>query len=289
MKSRVSKAPARRRIQSIEVGFRLIKVLERAGGMLPLSTIAEQADMPASKAHLYMVSFTELGLVVQDPATMRYGLGPYALQLGAAALRQIDVVEAARAPMSRLQEATGLLIFLSIWGNRGPVIVSKVDGTVEVLLSVRVGYVLPLYRAATGRVFLAYLPRSVVKPVLAREADVDEALKIRAEESLAGIRRERLAISDSQLNAGFASMSAPIFDYAGNIGAAVTALGMRNEINLDLHGPVARLVRATATDISRALGYQPDEEFLPVDQAAPTKTGARPSSERRVARKAKAY
>ena len=117
----------RRRIQSIEVGFRLIRVLERAGGMLPLSTIAEKADMPSSEAHLYMVSFTELGLVVQDPATARYGLGPYALQLGAAALRQIQVADVARPTMSRLQEQTGLLVFLSIWGNRGPVIVSKVD------------------------------------------------------------------------------------------------------------------------------------------------------------------
>ena len=283
MKPRV-RAPARRRIQSIEVGFRLIRVLERAGGMLPLSVIAEKAEMPASKAHLYMVSFTELGLVVQDPTTMRYGLGPYALQLGAAALRQIDVVNVARGPMSLLQEQTGVLIFLSTWGNRGPVIVSKVDGTVEVLLSVRVGYVLPLYRAATGRVFLAYLPRSVVKPVLDREADVDDAIKRRAEESLVVIRRERLAISDSQLNAGFASMSAPIFDYAGDIAAAVTALGLRNEINLDLHGPVAKLVRETAEEISGALGCLPDAEV----RAPAVLPQGRPrlSAERRTARKA---
>jgi len=283
VKPRDVSVPARRRIQSIEVGFRLIRVLERAGGMLPLSVIAEKADMPASKAHLYMVSFTELGLVVQDPVTMRYGLGPYALQLGSAALRQIDVVNVARGPMSRLQEQTGLLVFLSIWGTRCPVIVSKFDGTVEVLLSVRVGYVLPLYRAATGRVFLAYLPRSVVRPVLEREADLDDALKNRAEESLAGIRREKLAVSDSQLNAGFASMSAPIFDYAGDIAAAVTVLGMRNDINLDLRGPVARLVRDTAEEISGALGHPTDREARDAPALAPASSSA--PIERRAARK----
>jgi DNA-binding IclR family transcriptional regulator len=172
--------------------------------------------------------------------------------------------------MSRLQEQTGLLIFLSIWGNRGPVIVSKVDATVELLLSVRVGFVLPLYRAATGRVFLAFMPRSVVKPVLDREAEADAALKRRAEASLPDIRRERLAMSDSQLNVGFASMSAPIFDYAGNLSASVTALGMRNEFNLDLHGPVAGLVRSTAAEISRALGHVPtEEEREPAPRAMP--------------------
>ena len=131
--------PARnqRRIQSIDVGFRLIRVLERANGKLPLSVIAEQADMPASKAHLYMVSFTQIGLIEQDPVSMRYGLGPYALQLGAAALRQLDVVQVARQGMEELQAETGLLVFLSVWGNRGPVIISKVESAIEMPFSMR--------------------------------------------------------------------------------------------------------------------------------------------------------
>ncbi len=243
-----------RKIQSIEVGFRLIRVLERAAGKMPLGKIAELAEMPASKAHLYMASFVQIGLVEQDPATMRYGLGPYALQLGAAGLRQLDVAQLAREPLDRLQSATGLLVFLSVWGNRGPVIIHKVDATVEVLVSVRVGYVLPLYKAATGRVFLAYKPRSAVQHVETHERPVDAAVKQRAEQSLDLIRRRQLAFSDSQLNAGFASISGPVFDYAGEIAAAVTLLGMKNDIDIDPLGPTARLVLATAAGISRGLG-----------------------------------
>lgn len=253
-----AKVRNQRRIQSIDVGFRLIRVLEAASGKLPLSKIAELADMPASKAHLYMASFAHAGLVEQDPVTMRYGLGPYALQLGAAAMRQLDVAQVSREALDKLQSATGLLVFLTVWGNRGPVIIAKVDATVEVLVSVRVGHVLPLYQAATGRVYLAYKARSAIQHVETRERPVDATLKRRAEESLPLIRQRQLAFSDSQLNAGFASISAPIFDYAGEIAAAVTALGMKNDIDIDPQGRTARRVHAAAAEVSRKLGCPPD-------------------------------
>ena len=89
--------PEKRHIQSIEIGFRLIRVLADAGSKLPLKTLSARADMPPGKAHLYLVSFMRIGLVVQDAITMHYGLGPYALQLGVAALQQISLPDLAPA------------------------------------------------------------------------------------------------------------------------------------------------------------------------------------------------
>jgi DNA-binding IclR family transcriptional regulator len=258
MDDKVSSPAARsqRRIQSIDVGFRLIRVLERASGKLPLSVIAERAEMPASKAHLYMVSFTQIGLIEQDPVSMRYGLGPYALQLGAAALRQLDVVQVAGKGMDELQAATGLLVFLSVWGNRGPVIISKVDSTIEMPFSMRVGYVLPLYRSATGQVFLAHKPRAAIEHVLAGEQPVEAAIRDRVEKGLADIRESGVAFSDNQLNMGAASISAPIFDFSGEISAAVTLLGMSNDLQLDTAGKAASQVRSIAEQISQQLAYR---------------------------------
>lgn len=246
-----------RRIQSIDVGFRLIKVLEGANGKLPLSVIAERAEMPASKAHLYMVSFTQIGLVEQDPVSMRYGLGPYALQLGAAALQQLDVVQVGRGAMDELQATTGLLVFMSVWGNRGPVIVSKVDSTIELPISMRVGYVLPLYQSATGHVFLAHQSSIAIKHMMANEKPIKAELRQRAEKQLDLIRERGVAFSDNQLNVGIASISAPIFDFSGEIAAAVTLLGMTGYLDLDPEGQRAQEVRKTAELISHKLAHKP--------------------------------
>jgi DNA-binding IclR family transcriptional regulator len=68
---------ARRSIQSIEVGFQLIRTLEEAPGPLSLKILSQRSGMEPSKAHLYLVSFCNLGLVTQEE-TGHYALGAYA-------------------------------------------------------------------------------------------------------------------------------------------------------------------------------------------------------------------
>src|SRR5690606_34825478 len=77
-----------RRIKSIEVGFRILRVLQEAEGKMTLRDIAQRVQMNASNVYLYLASFVHEGIAEQDPVTSQYGLGPAAIQLGAAALRQ---------------------------------------------------------------------------------------------------------------------------------------------------------------------------------------------------------
>ena len=85
----------RRGIQSVEVGGTLLQALVRHGGPMMLKDLAADAGMPAAKAHPYLVSFGKLGLIEQDPASGRYGLGPFALQMGLTALHALDPLKAA--------------------------------------------------------------------------------------------------------------------------------------------------------------------------------------------------
>ena len=245
-----------RHIQSIEIGFRLIRALEESRTKMPLKAIAERAGMPASKAHLYMVSFMRLGLVVQDAATMRYGLGPYAVQLGLAGLRQLDVLDMAREPMEELQQGCGLSVFLSVWGNMGPTIVSKLDGDPDVPLLIRVGHVLPAMTSATGRVFLGLLPASAIAPVLKAVRVTDAAAAKLVAQAQKEVCRAGVAKSDGRVWEGFAALSAPILDNAGTVAATVTVLGLRTRVELDPAGSLAGSLKACCARISRAMGYE---------------------------------
>ena len=79
-------ASARRGIQSIEVGFRILDTIRHAGRPLPLKELADTCQMTVPNVHYYLVSFQKVGLVHQQVDTGYYGLGPYALRLGLAAL-----------------------------------------------------------------------------------------------------------------------------------------------------------------------------------------------------------
>lgn len=244
----------RRGIQSIEVGFALIRELGKVHGKLPLKTLAAAADMSPSKAHLYLVSFMRLGLVVQDPVTARYGLGPTAIQLGVAAINQLDVVDVARTHMEAVLETTNVSVSLSIWGNRGPTIIFRLDGQLPVPLSVRVGYVLPLLATATGRIFMAYTPEREWRDIAAAEEALVPGRLARVQERLEKTRADGLAVTDSEMHEGFFGISAPVFSSDDTLTAAITGLGLSSHVDTSPTGPVAAAIRTAAQAVSRDLG-----------------------------------
>lgn len=244
----------RRGIQSVEAGFQLINVLAAARGKMPLKTLAGRAGMTPSKAHLYLVSFMRLGLVTQDSGTSHYGMGPTALQLGLAAINQLDVVDLAREMLPAALEETGTSMSLSVWGNRGATIVFRLDSELPVPLSVRVGYVLPLMTTATGRTFMAHLPEREWADFASTEDSARPGLLERTRGELEGIRRAGVTSTQNQTHAGFFGVSCPVFDSDNTICAAITSLGLSHDADLSAEGHIAQVMRRIAREMSHTLG-----------------------------------
>jgi len=163
-----ARAKPQRNIQSIEVGFRLIRALEQAPGPMSLKLLSQRAGMEPSKAHLYLVSFCNLGLVRQEDSGY-YALGSYALQLGLAALNKIDLAHLARKVLHELRDETGEAVSLAVHGDKGPVIVAKADGLKDDPLVIRLGRTLRVSNSAAGRIFLTYSDADSVRRLLEAE------------------------------------------------------------------------------------------------------------------------
>ncbi len=61
-------------IQSILLGFRLLQALTDADAPMSLKTLAAVSSMSPSKARMYLISFIETGLIVQNADTGLYTL-----------------------------------------------------------------------------------------------------------------------------------------------------------------------------------------------------------------------
>jgi DNA-binding IclR family transcriptional regulator len=258
MASRNPAPRAARRIQSVEVGFRVIRALEAAEGPLPLKEIARLAAMPASKAHVYLASFAREGLVEQEAATGHYGLGPFAMQLGLAALRQTELLRVAWPELQGLRAATRCTGYLSIWGNRGPVVAAKVDGDRQGSLGVRLGYVLSLRRTATGKVFRAHLPdfewQALLEAELAEDAGA-RATRRELEQELAAVRAAGYADSQHRHILGIQAIASPIFDHVGRVVATMTLLGPVELLSGGAASAVVRALIGAAARVSLRLGH----------------------------------
>ncbi len=259
-------AAARRGIQSIEVGFRILDVIRKAGRPLPLKEIADACELTVPNVHYYLVSFQKVGVVQQHADTGHYGLGPYALRLGLAALEQFDVFTTARPIMAEVAAITGHTVFLGVWGNKGPTIVYRVEGArSRPLLELRVGSVLPLLSSALGRNFLAHLPEASTRELLEQEmasSGLDgygAAGKSYTQRDVQAIREEvlehHLSRCRDALLPHFTSLSAPIFDMLGEMKAAITLMGPVGAIDDDLQSDTARLLSEKARSISATAGW----------------------------------
>lgn len=254
---------ARQGIQSVEVGARLLKVLAEHNSAMMLKDLARRADMAPAKAHRYLASFIRCGLVSQDRYTGRYDLGPFALELGLSTLARLDIIKAADPILEGLCETISETVALAVWGTHGPTIIRMFEPMTTITVSLRPGAVLPLTKSATGRCFAVFCSRPAVRRTLEAEIRASSTAEPEgAPERMSGleslfseIRTHRIARASGSLTLGINGFSAPVFDYAGDMVAALTSLGAVEHFDESWTSPIANELKLAAALMSRQLGY----------------------------------
>jgi len=262
---------AQRGIQSIEVGGQLLRALVHHGRPMALKDLAREAEMSPAKAHPYMVSFGRLGLIEQDRGSGHYLLGPLALQLGLIGLQQADPVHIATPLIAELAAQIGHTVAIAVWGDRGATIVQVAESPAVLHVNMRHGTVFSLTHTASGRLFGAYLAPETVQRLLEedRRRERKEAAAPRQrgmpphkpvpswkdfEPQLREVRAHALSRSEGEILPGVNAMSAPVFDHAGAIQLALTAIGPAAIFDTAWDGDIALALKAAAGQVSQRLG-----------------------------------
>ena len=268
--------PLRAGIQSVEVGFELLDALSQAQGALMLRDLAAAANMSAAKAHRYLVSFQRMGLVVQDPVSTRYDLGPAALRIGLATLARIDAVKLARERIDALLSETGHTLAIAVWGNQGPTMVHWTEAPQTVPVTLRLGDVMPLLTSATGRCFAAFMGSEgrdaqriapMVRDELARLkklprngdlslVDVPQSTQ-EVQSMLDDTRQRGLARVVHSLLPGVGGFCAPVFDAQGRLALGLVVLGSVATLDTNWQGAPASALLRCARQLSADLGHAP--------------------------------
>lgn len=268
--------PMRAGIQSVEVGFELLDALSQAEGALMLRDLAAAASMSAAKAHRYLVSFQRMGLVVQDPVSTRYDLGPAALRIGLASLARLDAVKFARERIDGLLAETGHVLAIAVWGNQGPTMVHWIEAPQTVPVTLRLGDVMPLLTSATGRCFAAFMgsegrDAQRIAPMLRDELARLKKLPLHGDLPLVDVpqspqevqalledtRRRGVARVVHSLLPGVGGFCAPVFDAQGRLALGLVVLGSVATLDTDWHGAPATALLRCARQLSADLGHRP--------------------------------
>ena len=213
---------ARRGIQSVEIGLRVLTALAAAAGPSTLSAIGVRCGLSPPQTHRYLQSLLAAGMAVQG-SDARYDLGPGVIRIGIAALARLDSFRRIETALQRFVEDTGRTVALSVWGEAGPVCVRWLPGRPPVMANVSVGTSPPLLYSATGRVFMALLSEQELSgPLAVARASSADPPDLAA--SLQTVHRSLTCTMKPPIFGGVRATAAPVFDMQGRVHVVAAAL-----------------------------------------------------------------
>jgi DNA-binding IclR family transcriptional regulator len=255
--------PRRSRVQSAGTAMSVLKALAAMGGSASLTALAARLAESPAKVHRYLASLVESEFVLRDPNTAHYALGPEAITIGLAAMRQSDALMLAATELAALAEGHRLSCFVAVLGNHGPTIVRWHEPPQPVTVNVRVGSVLPVLWSATGRAFGAFSRANSIRQRVKEElasATPERRRQLPSQRAVDTLFQEirllRCAPMRDVLLNGVSAVAAPIFDAAGEVAAVLTALGPSGSFDPTPGGSTATLVQQAATAVSTRLGHK---------------------------------
>jgi IclR family acetate operon transcriptional repressor len=143
---------------------------------LPLSEIARVLNIPKSATHRILSHLGRRGYVGQPGGLERYRLNLKLAALGLRFVSRTNVVDICQPVIDRLAHDTGEFVRLALWDGAALTWVAKAQGAEHGLrYDPDMGHPVVLHATATGRVWLATLPkREAVGLVRQRGFDVPE-------------------------------------------------------------------------------------------------------------------
>lgn len=225
---------------------------------LGVSEIGRRLGLSKAVVHRIMQSLASREVVTVDREARGYGLGPAAVALGARALRNSTLREAALPVLRDLREATSETTTLSELVGDTRVYLDQFESQQEIKMRVELGRGFPLHAGASSKIILAFLPPARREAILSRplETMTPHTVTDRAQlrEQLTEIARAGVAVSGGERQAGAGSVAAPVFGVDGVVGA-ISVCGPVHRFDEGTCRSYTPLVRDAAREISRRLGW----------------------------------
>ncbi len=246
-------------IQSVERAAAILGALGSGTPRLGVTEIAERVGLAKPTVYGLLRTLEKHDLVVQDPDSGKYSLGPGVLQLGNAYLDGSEL----RARSLLWAEALAQRASEAVWvatlsGSRVIVLhhVFRPDNTVQIL---EVGAAIPWHACALGHAIAAYLPATASARVMTADlvpltgrTKTNRAALSRA---LAQVRKNGYAVEDQEATVGDAGVAAPIMNRHGTVAGAIGVVGPAERLLAPgTRDELARAVVESARSVSRDLG-----------------------------------
>ncbi|PRR73584.1 IclR family transcriptional regulator [Neomoorella humiferrea] len=248
-------------VLSLEKALKILEELATVGGGIGLSELSRKLGLNKSTVYRMLTTFKAYGYVDQEPVTGKYTLGFKILELSSSLLERLDVRAVAHPYLKELAESSREVAHMVIRDGGEAVYIDKVEGNRTIRMYSQIGRRVALHSTAVGKAILAFLPPGELEKIIAGKGlprftsrTITTMAALQAE--LAEVRERGYAVDDGENEEGIRCVGTPIFDYHGQVVAAISISGPVLNVTPERVPVLGRLVRRAGEEISRRLGYK---------------------------------
>jgi IclR family transcriptional regulator, pca regulon regulatory protein len=223
-------------VESLDRGLRLLQAFGAAGGPMTLSDMAGLSELPRATARRILFTLQRGGFVDSDGKLFR--LTPQVLTLAASYLRSNQLVAVLQPMLDDIAVAAQEISSLAVLDGDEIVFIARASPTRIFTGGVDIGYRLPAFCTAVGRVLLGRFSDSELKAKLSamqREAltpqTVTDPKRLLA--AIVADREHGYALVDREAEPHFRSIAVPVRRYDGAIVAAINIGAHVDRISTD--------------------------------------------------------
>ena len=244
---------------------RLLRVIylmaDLPGGEVGITQASRALEMPKAAVHRILRGLVDGGFVRYDAVTRRYALGPGALTVGLAVLRELNVPQMARPVLQDMVDRTGETATLSVFRGTKRIYIDQVVSPKQIRFTVELGATNPIYAGSSSKSILAALSPEQGAAVLDQASplvsptsnDVVDRKALLAE--LKEIRDRGYAVSFGERDKDAASVAAAILQPGGQVFGALSLCGPISRFDRSMVPDYGALVVSAAARVSADIGY----------------------------------
>ncbi|MBB6734731.1 IclR family transcriptional regulator [Cohnella zeiphila] len=247
-------------IQSLDRALNILDLFDENHRELKITEISARMGLHKSTVHSLLKTLQLHRYIEQDEHGL-YRLGMRLLEKGQLLLQGFDIREIAGGPLRELSDETGQSVHLVIRDGAQGVYIDKVEGSRAAIRYSRIGRRVPLHSSAVGKVLAAFMPDAERERLLknyeySRHTPHTIASEAAFRDELRSVRDKGVAYDREENEPGVRCASAPVYDHAGNVAAAISISTMAATVDDEELASFARRLSETADRISSGLGFR---------------------------------
>jgi DNA-binding IclR family transcriptional regulator len=244
--------------QSVVRAISVLKAFTDEHPEWSLTPLAQELGLNKATTFRLLTALESEALLMRDPHSDKYRLGPAVVTLGGRALRANNLRAVSHAELQALAAETNETASLEILQGAEALVLDEVVGGHVMSGTQSIGSRWPAHATSTGKALLALLPEDRLRrtlpptlPAITPRTITDWNVLL---SDLAVTRRRGYAVARGELEIGLLAIGAPVLNLDGQAIAAISIAGPTSRLTVKHESSIGQHVCACARRISRGLG-----------------------------------